>query len=181
MALFKKESRVSDQELKDLVASLAIKSDRLDAQQAETSAKLNRVAEMLGNIGNNQGDVAEEFFYNSLKDKFNLAGVRYDFIEKNVLKSNKGTQDEFDIVMINGADVAIIEVKYKAHDKDLEKLLNKKYENFKILYPQYKNFKHHLVLAAFHINEELKERALEQGVIVLQRKGDMIETFMSAA
>ena len=139
---------MTDQELKELIASLAIKSDRLDAQQSETDAKLNRVAEMLGNIGNNQGDVAEEFFYNSLKSKFDLAGVHYDSMEKNVLKSIKGTQDEFDIVMINGEDVAIIEVKYKA---------------------------------AFHINEELKERALEEGVIVLQRKGDVVETFVSVA
>jgi len=183
---------MTDQELRDLVASLAIKSDRLDAQlektsrelsaqQAETDALVKRIAKMVGGISNNQGDVAEEFFYNSLKDRFDLAGVHYDSIEKNVLKSIKDVQDEFDIVMVNGEDVAIIEVKYKAHDRDLDKLLNKKYPNFKILYPQYKDYKHHLVLATFHINENLKERALEEGVIVLQRKGDIVETFIKAA
>jgi len=39
-------------------------------------------------------------------------------------------EDEYDIVMINGKDIAIIEVRYKAHESDLEKLLTKKHENF---------------------------------------------------
>jgi len=94
---------------------------------------------MLGNIGNNQGDVAEAFFYNSLKADQDLAGIHYDSIEKNVTKSTNGIEDEFDIVMINGSDVAMIEVKYKAHEKDLEKLLGKKYTNFKTLYPIYRS------------------------------------------
>ena len=44
----------------------------------------------------------------------------------------------------------------------------------------YKDYNHHLGLAAFHINQDLKEEALEQGVIVLQRKGDVVETFVKA-
>lgn len=170
---------MTDQELRELVASLAIKSDKLDAQLAKTDAKLDKVAKMLGNIGNNQGEVAEEFFYNSLAPKQDLAGIHYDFIEKNVTKSSNGIEDEFDIVMVNGKDVAIIEVKYKAHERDLEKLLNKKYPNFKTLYPMYKDYNHHLALASFHITPKLKEQALDAGVMVLQRKGDVIETFVA--
>ena len=32
------------------------------------------------------------------------------------------------------------------------------------------------MLAAFHVHDELKRAALEQGVTVLQRKGDLIES-----
>ncbi|MFW6308342.1 MAG: hypothetical protein ACOC08_06865 [Campylobacterales bacterium] len=179
---------MTDQELRDLVTEtfkgikeLKESQVKTDAQLAKTDAKLNKVAEMLGNIGNNQGDVAEEFFYNTLADKKVLAGVRYDFVDHNWRHRVGNVTDEFDIVMVNGEDVAIIEVKYKAHDRDLDKLINKKYKNFKLLYPQYRDFKHHLVLATFNINEELKERALEEGVVVLQRKGDTVETFIKAA
>jgi hypothetical protein len=38
--------------------------------------------------------------------------------------------------MVNEKDIAIIEVKYKAHEKDLEKLLTKKQENFRELLPK---------------------------------------------
>jgi Holliday junction resolvase-like predicted endonuclease len=173
---------MTDQELKDLVASLAVKSDRLDEQMKRNderlTAKLERIGITLGNIGNNQGAVAEEFFYNSLKSKQTLAGVHYDFIDKNLTRSQGSIEDEFDIMMVNGKDVAIIEVKYKAHEADLTKLLTKKYENFKKLFPMYKDYTHHLVLATFSLYEDLKEKALANGVIVLQRKGDVIESFV---
>jgi hypothetical protein len=80
---------------------------------------------------------------------------------------------------VNGKDIAIIEVKYKAHKNDVEKLINKKYENFKILYPEYKNYNHHLGLASFNINEIVKDLALKNNVMLLQRKGDIIETIVA--
>lgn len=151
---------------------------RTDEQLKRTDEKLNRMGSLLGNISNNQGDVAEEFFYNSLKDKRDLANIHYDRIDKNITSSVGDIQDEFDIIMVNGNDVVIIEVKYKAHEKDLERFLTKKYPNFKALYPMYKNYKHHLGLASFFISDDLKNRALDQGVMVLQRKGNVVETFL---
>lgn len=73
--------------------------------------------------------------------------------------------------MVNGKDIAIVDVKYKAHEADLEKLITKKYENFKILYPTYKDYNHHLALASFHINEELKEKALKRGHSPSKKRG----------
>ncbi|MBL0687479.1 MAG: hypothetical protein JJV95_06715 [Sulfurospirillum sp.] len=61
------------------------------------------------------------------------------------------------MVLINSKDVAIIETKYKAHSKDIVKLVTKKLENFKILYLEYKNYSHHLALASFHINDDVKK------------------------
>ncbi len=151
---------------------------KTDAQLAKTDVKLEKIAQMVGSIGNNQGDVAEEFFYNSLEAKPILAGIAYDYIDKNITRSKKGLRDEFDIVLINGKDIAIIETKYKAHVKDVEKLINKKYENFKKLYSEYKDYNHHLGLASFYINDDTKEMALSNNVIVLQRKGDVIETIV---
>ncbi|MFZ2968019.1 MAG: hypothetical protein WA080_03055 [Sulfuricurvum sp.] len=140
---------MTDQELKDLVTSLAISQAKTDEQLKELKASNQRMEMLLENIANNQGDiteeffynandqgdVAEEFFYNSLEEKKDLAGIHYDFIDKNWKSSTKTLRDEFDIVMVNGKDIAIIEVKYKAHEKDLEKLLTKKQTNFKELFP----------------------------------------------
>ena len=193
------KTNMTDDELKALVASLAVAQDRTDeqmklnaiAQRAtdeqmkltdeqmkRTDEKLGRIGAMLGNIGQNQGDVAEEFFYNSLKDTQTLAGVHYDFIDKSVSRTSNGVSDEFDMILVNGQDVAIVEVKYKAHEKDLDKLLTKKNDNFKKLFPAYKDYRHHLVLATFHLYKEVKERALQNNVIVLQRKGDIVESYL---
>ena len=149
---------------------------KTDAQLAKTDVKLDKLAKMYGGVANNQGDVTEEFFFNSLKANPVLNGIHFDYLERNVLVSHKNLQDEFDILMVNGKDVFIIEVKYKAHEKDLTRLIEKKAQHFKELMPLYQDFRQHLGLAGFHINEELKVHAIEQGVTVLQRKGDLIET-----
>ena len=56
--------------------------------------------------------------------------------------------------------------------------LKKKYNNFKKLYPEYKDYTHHLGLASFNMNEDVKELASKNNVILLQRKGDIIETIV---
>jgi hypothetical protein len=153
--------------------------ERLRESQKKTDElkdTVKKVSKIVGSIGNNQGDVAEEFFYNSLKHKPRLAGIDYDFIYKNITKSKDKIEDEYDILLVNGKDVAIIETKYKAHSNDLDRLLNKKYTNFKKLYPEYKDYNHHLGLASFNINDDLKQKALDERVMILQRKGEVIET-----
>ncbi|EIC23230.1 hypothetical protein [Thiorhodovibrio frisius] len=179
---------MTDDELKALVASLAVAQAKTDdqmakteAQMAKTDRKLEKIGEMIGTFGRNLGEITEEFFFNSLKDTQELGGISYDFIDKNLTRSAGKIEDEFDILMVNGEDVAIIEVKYKAHEADLNKLLTKKYANFQTLFPMYQAYRHHLVLATFSIYDELKQQALSQGVTVLQRKGKIIETFVPRA
>jgi len=163
---------------KRLEASLEASQKNSDKQIKETQETLKRVTKLVGNISNNQGDIAEEFFYNSLKVKPSLAGINYDFIDKNVTRRKDKIEDEYDILLVNGKDIAIIETKYKAHQKDIDRLINKKYENFKKLYPEYKDYNHHLGLASFYINDDVKDKALNNNVILLQRKGDIVETIL---
>jgi hypothetical protein len=144
------------EELKESHLRLEASQEKTDEQMKKTDERLDKVAKLVGNISNNQGDITEEFFYNSLKDKPLMAGIEYDFIDKNVTRTKNGIQDEYDILLVNGKDIAIIEVKYKAHSNDVEKLVNKKYENFKKLYPEYKDYNHHLGLASFNMNDDVK-------------------------
>ena len=165
-------------ELKNSNLRLESSQEKTDIKMRETQESLKRIGKMVGNISNNQGDIAEEFFYNSLKAKPSMAGINYDFIDKNVTRSKNNIEDEYDILLVNGKDIAIIETKYKAHTSDVEKLINKKYTNFKKLYPEYKDYNHHLGLASFNMNEDVKEIASKNNVILLQRKGDIIETIV---
>jgi len=151
---------------------------RTDEQMKKTDEKLERMGITLGNTLNNQGDVAEEFFINSISPTLKVAGIQYDQLHKNWHKRTKKAEGEFDIVLINGKDIAIIETKYKAHENDLDDLINKKHKNFKKLYPQYDDYTHHLGLASFYINDDTKEKALNNNVMILQRKGELVETFL---
>ena len=186
---------MTDQELRDLVASLAVKSDRIDAQQAanavqlaansvqmaaterlvaETSRKVDKVSTLLGNIGQNQGAVAEEFFFNSLEAKPVLGGVRYDEVFDNVKTFNGKLQGEYDVVMVNSKSVALIEVKYAVHPDDIAKTITG-IANYRTLFPQHKDFDVYGAIAGFKIPKDVAELAKAQGLIVLKRVGDVME------
>ncbi len=149
---------MTDDELKALFARIAVAQDRTDAQLAKTAAqlaktvaqlaetaaqlaktaaKLDRLAEMYGGVGNSQGAVAEEFYYNSLKADPVLGGVRFDFVDKNITRSHAGLEDEFDLLLVNGRAMFVVEVKYKAHGNDLRRLLDDKAASFRRLFPEY--------------------------------------------
>lgn len=171
LRLFRIESGggdMTDDELKALVASLAV-------SQQETIRKLDKLGELYGNIGQNQGDVAEEFFFNSLANDTHLGSIHFDDIEKNGHKRRGKTEEEYDIIMTNGDAVGIVEVKYKAHENDLDKL-DRKMQNFKKLFPIYQNYKQYGAIASFQINDSAKREALKRGYFVLQRSGDLVHT-----
>jgi hypothetical protein len=192
---------MTDEELKALVASLAVSQQQTDEQMKRTDEKLERIGihwenlmrsqrdtdeQMkrtdeklerigihLGNITHNQGDVAEEFFFNSLASEPRLGRICFDDITKNMQKHRGNIQEEFDLFLTNGEAIAIVEVKYKAHTNDLKKL-DRKMSHFKLLFPIYKDYKLYGALASFYINDDTKKEALERGYFVLQRSGNLI-------
>ena len=198
---------MTDDELKALVASLAVDSKNLHEAQRVTdeqmnrnaiaqkatdeqmkrtdeqmkrndkmlTEKLDRMGITLGNVTNNQGDVAEEFFFNSLANDTHLGSIHFDDIEKNAHKRRGKTEEEYDIIMTNGDVIGIVEVKYKAHENDLDRL-DRKMHSFKKLFPWFKDYKQYGAIAAFHINDTAKREALRRGYFVLQRSGDVVHT-----
>ncbi len=184
---------MTDDELKALVASLAVAQKTTDeqiklnaiAQKATDeqmrrndkmlTEKLNCMGITLGNVTNNQGDIAEEFFFQSLIKDNHLGSIHFDDVVKNMEKHRGQIQEEYDLVMTNGDAIGIVEVKYKAHENDLDKL-DRKMRNFKKLFPIYQNYKQYGAIASFHINDAAKKEALKRGYFVLQRSGDLVHT-----
>ena len=148
---------------------------RTDEQLKRTDEKLERIGVRMGNIADNNGMNAEEYFFNSLEAKPFLGGIKYDDVKRNVYSFKQKLEDEYDIVMYNGNCVALIECKYKAHENDLRKLMDKKVDNFKELFPYYSGYKIYLGLASFSFYPELEEMAKQSGVAILKQKGEVME------
>jgi len=187
---------MTDGELKALVASLAVSQKETDIQikelsvsqketgiqikelsvsQKETSRKLDKVAKMIGGVSKSQGDVAEDFFYNSFINDNHLGGLSFDDITQSMRKHKGKTQEEYDIFLTNGESIAIIEVKYKAHVDDIKKL-TRKFDNFKKLFPIYSGYKLYGAMASFYFNQDTKDELLKQGYFIVERSGDLIKT-----
>ena len=194
---------MTDNELKELVAGLAVSQAKTDVQMAETDAQmarteaqmartdaqiertfaqmaktdasLERIGITLGSVTNNIGSITEEYFYNAMNEKPVLGGVTYDKVRRNIGGVGLKSEDEFDIVMYNGNSIALIECKNKVHENDLVKLITKKADNFKDVFPNFKDHKIYLGLASFSYYPELEEMAKQNGVAVLKQKGDVVE------
>ena len=167
---------MTDNELRDLIAKLIESQIKTDSQLAKTDAKLDKLAEMYGGVSNNQGKVAEEFFYNSFKHNPILNGIRFDFIEKNVTRSKDGIEEEYDILLVNGQVVYIIEVKYSLHTRDIEHMVTRKLPNFKKLFLEYRNYEIRPAFASFSMSKDVIKEGFEKGITLLQRRGDIFET-----
>jgi hypothetical protein len=123
---------------------------------------------------NNQSSFAEEYFYNSFENgKQNFFGEKFDEIEKNVKGIKKDFKDEYDILLINGKSVGIIEVKYKAHENNIPSIL-KKAETFRVNFPEYKNHQVYLGLASMAFYPELEQECTKQGIAIIKQVGDTV-------
>ena len=147
----------------------------IDKVSAEVNASIDKVNKQFGNIGRNQGDVAEEFFYNSLNATPKLGGIQFDRVTPNLIVGKKGQQSEFDIVLTNGNCVALVEVKHKAHLNDLLQV-EAQIKRYRQLCPEYKNFKLYGGIAGFSVPPEVVKAAHEKGLFVLKRKGEVLTT-----
>jgi len=129
----------------------------------------------MGAMASNQGDVAEEFFYNSLKDKPQVGGISFDTITPILIIGTKQASNEFDIVLVNGQSVALVEVKYKAHVNDLDQL-QRQIDRYRQLRPEHKDYKIFGGIAGFNVPLDVVKMAQERGMFVLQRKGEVIDS-----
>jgi hypothetical protein len=136
--------------------------------------RMKEIQKSIGGITNNQGSFAEEYFFNSFENgQTNFFGERFDIIKKRLTNYWQGLTDEYDIVLYNHTSVALIEVKYKAHVNDIPTVL-KKAETFRILFPNYKDFRIYLGLASMSFYPELEQECINEGIAVIKQVGNTV-------
>jgi hypothetical protein len=155
----------------------------LRESQKETDRLIKELSKNIGGISNSNGSFAEEYFLNSLCRKMEFAGIHFNKVTgggqyggKIEMPDGSVREDEFDIVMLNGNSVAIIEIKYKAKSSDVEDLANRKVNDFRILNPAYKNFNIYLGLGSLSFDNYVVNKAKECGVGLLKQIGETVES-----
>ena len=154
------------------------RSAKFDREMAESKAEYDRrqkdYDQKFGSWANNFGAFAEEYFFNSFENgKFDFFGEEFDDIEKNMKGYKKNHKDEYDIVLFNCKSIALVEVKFKAHENDLPKVV-KKAETFRINYPEFQNHKIYLGLATMAFYPELEQECKNEGIAVIKQDGDNV-------
>ena len=194
---------MTDQELKDLVAGLAVsqaktdaqiaeltvrqaktdeqlaeltaKQAKTDAQIAKTDALVSDISRQYGNNINNQSRRAEEFFVNAIRKlKLQLAGVKFKNITANITRQTDSSGIELDALLISGEVVAIMEVKTNLHIKDVKEVYDKRIPNFRKIFSEHQDKDLLVIVAGLSIEKDALEKAHEYGFICLQPDNQQI-------
>jgi len=147
-----------------------------DQRMAKSNEELRQIikelSKELGGVGHSNGDMAEEYFFNAFNRDRTFVNEHFDKIKKNMSYDNGDIGAEFDLVLFNGKSVALIEVKYNAKPENIEisKLISK-IDVFKILFPDYKNHKIYLGVAAMSFKKDLVWRLHRAGIATIRPVG----------
>jgi hypothetical protein len=128
----------------------------------------------LGGVANSNGDVAEEYFYYTLKKDKTFANEKFDKIKQNVSYGEEETDDdmECDILLINGKSTALIEVKYKAKPENIK--IDELIERARFLKEkttEHKNHNIYLGVAALAFNKKLAKELRAAGIATIHQVG----------
>ena len=145
-----------------------------DRRSADLNKQLKELSEQVGGWGNSHGLFAEEYFINSFKNGAQtFFGEQFDDYENNLKGIEPGFKDEYDFVFFNCQSIGIVEVKFKARDKDVDKVI-KKAKTFRINYPKYHNHRFYLGLAALTFEDHVEQNCIDQGIALIKQVGDTV-------
>jgi hypothetical protein len=172
--IFKENAAKTDRQFAETDRLFKESDARHEKRQADYEKRMKKMEENMGNWSNNHGSFAEEYFFNSFENgKQNFFGEEFDEIDKNLKSRKEKLLDEYDIVMFNHSSIAIVEVKFTVHEKDIPKTL-KKAETFRILFPEYKDFKIYLGLASLNFCKEMVNECIRHGIAVIKQVGETV-------
>jgi hypothetical protein len=165
----------TDRQMKENDLRLTKMREETDRLMKENSREIKELNRSLGGISNSNGDMAEEFFFNIFRRNKTFVNEHYDSVQKNYFYSNGEAGAESDIVLFNGTSVAIIEVKYKATQKNIriEKLISN-VTLFKKCSPIYRNHKVYLGVAAMSFGKWLEQELHDAGIATIHPLGKKI-------
>jgi hypothetical protein len=147
---------------------------KTDKQIEETSADLKELQKEFGNTSRNIGHHAEQYFRDVFKEKLSFGGEKYDNMIPN-LKFEGKESCEFDIVLINGKSVAIIEAKNRIHPDYIKILAEDKVAQLRKHFPKFKDYNLYLGVAGFSFDEFVIQEAQKYGVGIIRQVGDAVE------
>ena len=176
---------MTDKELKDLVASLAVSQKETDKQLKETDrqlketdrqlekialenektdARIKETNKQIGGLANKFGSYTEGLALPSLS-KIMTEKFKMEYIQPSV-RIKKGKEElEIDVLAYANSKinkVFIIEVKSKVREETFEQLENLINRFFK-LFPEHKNKKLYAMVASVDVSSKYKKKILEKG------------------
>jgi hypothetical protein len=160
---------MTDDELKKLVASLAV-------SQQQTDRQLKELGKQIGGLGEKFGSFTEGLALPSmskiLSERFGM-----EVVSPSVRVTKQGEYMEIDVLAYANSEVNeayVVEVKSHAREEAVEQL-RKIMERFRRFFPEHKDKAVYGILAAVDLSAELRERILKAGFYVARIHDEVFE------
>jgi len=177
-----KESEQLTKEIKQLLKNAAAIQKETTAIQERNAIgmeklreRLEKISEQIGGLSNNAGHHAEQFFQNVFKEKLEFGGIKYDEMIPNLTYKGKKYKIEFDIALVNGDSIALIEVKNRIHPNFVIELAEERIEKFREYFHEFDNYDVYLGIAGFSFSDEVLDRASTYGIGIVRQVGESVE------
>jgi len=174
---------MTDEELKALVASLAISQQETARQMQETDRHMKETDRQLKELGKQIGGLGEKFgsfteglalpsMTKILSERFGM-----EVVSPSVRVSKQGQHMEIDVLAYANSEVNeayVVEVKSHAREEAIEQLRTI-LERFRRFFPEHKDKALYGILAAVDLSNELRERILKAGFYVARIHDQIFE------
>ena len=170
-----KELEVQTKELRVQTKEIEAQTKELRVQTKEIGEQMKELGIQVGGINDNIGHHAEQFFQDIFKRKLEFGRMKYDEMVPNLIYKDKGVKIEFDIALLNGDSIALIEVKNRIHPDFVKELAEERIENFRKFFPRYNDYRAYLGIAGFSFCDEVLEQASRYGIGIVKQVGEGVE------
>lgn len=155
---------MTDEELKELVASLAESQRETDRQLRATDRQIKELGRQIGGLGDKFGSFTEGLALPSMT-KILTQRFGMDFIAPRVRMRRNGHSMELDVLAYSNTrdDLFVVEVKSHLREEALDQM-RKTLRELRDYFPDHRDKKVYGVLAAVDAPEKLQEKVLAEGI-----------------
>jgi hypothetical protein len=173
-------AEMSWDDIKALVAELAIQSKETDRKFQETDRKfqetrelLDRLSRRFGDLGNRLGEFVEAMVEPALVDLFRARGLDVSEVHRRVTSHRGGEAIEIDLLVVDGDTAVAVECKSRLTKEEVEHHVERM-NKFKRLLPKYADMRIHGAVAGMVVDEDAIQAAKSAGLWILAQSGETV-------
>lgn len=183
-AKFKETQQELNQRFKETDAKFKETQQELEQRFKETDAQIEKTNRQLGRLeglfGMQWGRMMEALVQPSAIHLFQERGIQVQYVYQRVKSQLNGRSMELDLLLENGDEIVVIEVKSTLRVDDVKEFLTDLTELFEF-FPKYRAYKVYAGVAGLDIVQEADKYAARQGLFVLHIVGDGLAQIKNTA
>ncbi len=171
-----KQSLETDRRFQETDERLAKQSQETDERLAKQSKKTDKkMREVMGLFTSQWGKMMEALVKPDALRLFQERGIQVNYCMRRVEARVGGRNMEIDLLLENGQEVIVLEVKTILKGDDVKEFMAEELGEFLTFFPRYRSYKVYGGVAALDVDEGVDKYAYRNGLFVLMVGGGVVQ------